>query len=186
MKKAIIIIVAVVAVIAIAVVGSYNGLVSSQETISQYQADIQTNLQRRADLVPNLVETVKGYAKHEEEVYTEIADARAAMMGAGNMTEAANADAAMTSALSRLLAVAESYPELKANQNFLDLQTQLEGTENRISVARTKYNSAVKDFNERIRKFPTVIIANIFGFDKADYFEAAPGAETVPSVNFGS
>lgn len=187
MKKSLIWIIAVVAVIlilVIACVSTYNGLVRSEETVDQYKGDIQTQLQRRIDLVPNLVETVKGYAAHEEEVFTAISDARAAMMSAGTMEESAEANSAMDSALSRLLAISEAYPELKANENFLDLQTQLEGTENRISVARKNYNEAVGDFNTDIRKFPAVIIANMMGLEKAEYFEASDAAQLAPSVSF--
>lgn len=180
----IIIIVAIIAILGIASVSSYNNLVNLQETVSQSKGDIDTSLQRRIDLIPNLVQTVKAYAKHEEEVFTSVANARSALIGAGNLQESAQANAQMSSALSRLLAISESYPELKANQNFIDLQTQLEGTENRINVARTKYNETARIFNAKIRKFPSVIFANMMGLEKADYFEAQEGADKAPTVNF--
>lgn len=184
-KVILIIVVALVLVFAIIGVSGCNSLISAEEDIDAAYANIQTALQRRADLIPNLVETVKGYAAHEEEIFTAIADARAAMMSASNVEEAAEADAAMNSALSRLLAISEAYPELKANQNFIDLQTQLEGTENRISTERIKYNEAVQNFNTKIRRFPGSIYASMMGMEKAEYFEASDSAQNVPTVDFG-
>lgn len=179
-----IVIIAIVIGVVGSAIGSYNSLVNADENVKKAYSDIHTDLQRRNDLIPNLVETVKQYASHEEEVFTAISDARSKLIGAGNNVEdLAEANAQMSSALSRLLAISEAYPELKANQNFLDLQTQLEGTENRIAVARTKYNDSAKVLNSKIRKFPSSIFAGMFGFEKADYFEAEAGAENVPDVS---
>jgi len=187
MKKGLLIVIIILALIAIMIgsgVSGYNNMVAASFGVEKYASDIQADLQRRADLIPNLVSTVKGYAAHEKEIYTEIANARAQMMSAGNMKESANADAAMNTALSRLLAIAEAYPELKANENFINLQTQLEGTENRIKVARVKYNEAVQNYNTMIRRFPNNIFANMFGFEAKEFFQATPGSEAVPEVNF--
>ncbi|MDO4742535.1 MAG: LemA family protein [bacterium] len=178
-------VVALIIVILISsIIGSYNGLVSKNETVDEKYAVIQSQLQRRADLVPNLVETVKGYAAHEKEVFAAVSDARAKLSAASNMKELSEAQENLTVALNNLLAVAEAYPELKANENFLNLQEQLEGTENRIAVARNDYNAAAKTYNSAIKKFPSVIIASIFGFDSVDYFRAEAGAETAPEVIF--
>lgn len=166
------------------VVSTYNGLVSKQETVQNKEAQVQTVLQRRADLIPNLVNTVKGYAAHEEEIYTALADARAKLNSASNPAEYTEAENAVNSALSRLLVVVENYPDLKASEQFINLQDELAGSENRVAVARKDYNDAVTVYNASIKKFPAVIFAGILGFDKADYFEAAPGAENVPQVNF--
>ncbi|WRS27748.1 LemA family protein [Oscillospiraceae bacterium MB08-C2-2] len=187
MKKGTIIllvIIGIVLVIVFSLAGTYNGMVASSETVQQSFADVQADLQRRNDLIPNLVATVKGFATHEEEIYTSIADARSKLMGAGSMQEVAQADSELSSALSRLLVVVENYPELKANQNFLDLQTQLEGTENRIKVSRQRYNEAVRQYNGRIRRFPSNLLAGMFGFDKMDYFEAEQSAQSAPTVDF--
>ncbi|ADU26904.1 LemA family protein [Ethanoligenens harbinense YUAN-3] len=178
-------IVALVVVIGFASsIGIYNGLVSAQENVHTAYSGIQTDLQRRSDLVPNLVATVQGYAKHEETVYADIANARAALVSAGNAQQAATANDQLSSALSRLLVIAEAYPDLKANQNFIDLQTQLEGTENRIAVARTKYNDAVQSYNQSIRSFPGSIIAGMYGFKAEPYFQAGSEAQQAPTVSF--
>ncbi len=129
-----------------------------------------------------MVSTVKQYAAHEEKIFSEIADARARLAGATTLAEQAEADAAVNSALSRLLAIAENYPDLKANQNFIQLQDELAGTENRIAVARRDYNNMAREYNTLIRRFPTNIYANLFGFDRVDYFEASESARTVPNV----
>lgn len=186
-KKGLIIgavILALVVVLAGACIGSYNGLVKMNEGVATAQSNIQTQLQRRADLIPNLVNTVKGYAAHEEEVYTAIADARAAVAGASTVDEMSEANSALDSAISRLLMIVENYPDLKANQNFINLQDELAGTENRITQARKDYNDAAKDYNTKIKTFPTSVIAGIFNFDAADYFEASAEAGTVPNVDF--
>ncbi len=184
-KKYVIIgaIVAVVIII-VSIIGSYNSLVGLEVDLEESYANIETQLQRRSDLIPNLVATVKGYAAHEEEVYTAISEARAALASAGSVQETANASNALDSAISRLLVVVENYPELKANDNFKDLQYELSGTENRLSTARTRYNEDVKEYNTAIRRFPKNIIASVFGFEKAASFEAAEGAEQAPQVSF--
>ena len=187
MKKSTIILIAVAAVVALLVIwaiSSYNGLVSAEEGVNNKFAEIQTQLQRRTDLIPNLVNTVKGYAAHEEEIYTALADARAKMMGANTMDETIEADAELSSALSRLMVVVENYPELKANENFINLQDELAGTENRIQKARQNYNDAATAYNAKIRKFPSSIMAGIGGFEKVELFKAAPGAENAPTVEF--
>ena len=163
--KVLIGIVAVVVLLALLFVGGYNGLVSKSEEVERYYSEIDNQLQRRSDLIPNLVATVKQYAAHESEVFTAVADARAKLAGAGSPAEQADADAELSSALSRLLAIAEAYPELKANQNFINLQDELAGTENRIANASRYYNDAARDYNTSIRRFPTNIIANLFGFE---------------------
>ena len=182
------IILIVVAVLAVALVGytvkSYNGLVTLKQEVTQKESDIQTTLQRRAALIPNLVTTVKGYASHEESIMKEVSDARAALVGANNTGDQLAANEQMTSALNRLLAIAENYPDLKANTNFIQLQDELSGTENRITQARRAYNDAVKTYNTKIQRFPTSLIAGIFNFEAFDYFQANEGAQEVPSVNF--
>ena len=182
------IILIVVAVLAVALVGytvkSYNGLVTLKQEVTQKESDIQTTLQRRADLIPNLVNTVKGYASHEESIMKEVSDARAALVGANNTGDQLAANEQMTSALNRLLAIAENYPDLKANTNFIQLQDELSGTENRITQARRAYNDAVNTYNTKIQRFPTSLIAGIFNFEAFDYFQANEGAQEVPSVNF--
>ena len=154
-KKGVIIgvIIAVIVIIAISIIGSYNGLISLEESTNTAYSDIQVQLQRRMDLVPNLVNTVKGYAAHETEVFTAVSDARAKLAGAGTVEEASEANEELSSALSRLIAISESYPELKSNENFLSLQDELAGTENRIGVARKDYNDAVQKYNVKIRSF---------------------------------
>ena len=187
-KKTLWIVVAVVAVVILLPVvwgvSTYNNLVGMQEEVNNQQAEIQTQLQRRLSLIPNLVETVKGYAKHEEEVYTAIADARSKLAGADTLAEKGEADAELSSALSRLLVVVENYPELRANENFISLQDELAGTENRLQKARQNYNDAAKDYNAKIRRFPTSIVASIGGFEKMDYFQSQTGAEETPEVSF--
>ncbi len=187
MKKGLIIIIALVAVVAIlgsSLVSSYNGLVEKQANVENADSQIQVQLQRRADLIPNLVNTVKGYAQHEEGVYTALAEARAKLNSAANPEEYTEANESFESALSRLLVVVENYPELKADKNFIALQDQLEGTENRISTARKDYNDIATDYNTSIKKFPTVIFAGIMGFEKVDLFEATQGAQNAPTVDF--
>jgi len=171
----------------------YNSMVSKEEAVAAQWSQVENSYQRRADLIPNLVNTVKGYASHEKETLTQVIEARSkatqVKIDANNMTPEAiekyqQAQNGLSSALSRLLAVAESYPNLKANENFLNLQAQLEGTENRISVERNKFNEAVRDYNTYIRKFPQMIISKIFGFSAKNYFEAAEGTEKAPEVKF--
>lgn len=174
-------------------VSGYNGLVQMDEGVQNKWADVETQYQRRADLIPNLVNTVKGYAAHEKETLSEVVKARseatsvkfdAENMSAEQMAAFQKAQSGVSSALSKLLMVVEKYPDLKANQNFLELQSQLEGTENRITVARRDYNAVAKEYNSTVRKFPKNIIAGMFGFEKKVYFEAEQGAEKAPAVQF--
>ena len=176
---------AVVAVILVVVcVGIYNGLVSSETTVDNAFANIDVQLQRRNDLIPNLVNTVQGYAAHEQEVIGQVTEARARMMSAGTVDEKIAADGELSSALSRLLAISEAYPDLKANENFLSLQDELAGTENRIAVSRKDYNDAVMVYNKKLRTFPNNLLAGMFGFEKRNAFTASPGASQVPQVSF--
>jgi len=172
----------VVLIIAIMLISGYNSLVTKSEAVENALSYIDTQLQRRNDLIPNLVATVKKYAAHEEEVFTQIAEARSKLAGATSIAEQAQADAEISSALSRLLAIAENYPELKANENFINLQDELAGTENRIANARRDYNEIARDYNTAIRRFPTNIYASLFGFEKVNYFEASDQAREAPNV----
>ncbi len=166
----------------------YNTIQTMDEAAAASKQQIEVQLQRRADLVPNLVETVKGYAKQEETIFTEVAKARAGLAGAvqgGNIGQMANANEQMTGALGRLLAISEAYPQLKSDQNFLRLQDELVGTENRIGVSRTDYNNAVRDYNAYIRKFPQVLTAKVTGAKAREYFEVTNAANRdVPAVKF--
>ncbi|HUH04039.1 MAG TPA: LemA family protein [Kofleriaceae bacterium] len=164
----------------------YNSMVRAHEDVDGAWAQVENVLQRRADLIPNLVETVKGYAQHERDIFTEVAQARSRLIGAQGPRESAEANQHVSSALSRLLAISERYPDLKANQNFMRLQDELAGTENRIAVERKRYNDEVRDFNKQIAQFPNRIFASMFGFDQREYFEAAEGTQTPPEVRFGS
>lgn len=193
MKKGTIIIVAVVAIIAIWAISGYNSLVSMDENVSGQWSNVETQYQRRADLIPNLVNTVKGYAAHEKETLEGVIAARSQAtqikvdptdLTPEKLAKYQKAQGAITSALGKLLAITENYPDLKANQNFLELQAQLEGTENRINVARKNFNDAAKAYNTAIRRFPKNLLAGMFGFDKRAYFEAAEGAEQAPQVQF--
>lgn len=193
MKKTVLIVAVAVAIVVMIGVSMYNGLVSMDEKVSNQWANVETQYQRRADLIPNLVSTVKGYASHEKETLEGVVAARSQAtqikVDANDLTpeklaEYQKAQGAVTSALGKLLAITESYPDLKANQNFLELQAQLEGTENRITVARKEFNDAAKEYNTAVRRFPKNIFAGMFGFDKRAYFEASQGAETAPKVEF--
>lgn len=164
---------------------SYNGLVKKDEGINGAWADVENQLLRRNDLIPNLVETVKGYATHEKELFEHIADARAKLAGAGNIPDKINAANKLSGFLSRLLMVVENYPQLKANESFNRLMDELAGTENRIAVARRRYNEQVKNYNSSIRTFPTNMIAGMFNFGQREYFEVPEEAKVVPKVNFG-
>jgi LemA protein len=171
----------------------YNNMVEKDETVAQTWADVQTQYQRRADLIPNLVSTVKGYAEFEQQTLTDVIEARSQATSMNinadeltpeNIAKFQSAQSNLSGALSRLLVTVERYPDLKANQNFLELQAQLEGTENRISVARQKFNGSVQDYNSYIRSFPRVIYAGWFDFQKKGYFEADAGTENAPKVEF--
>lgn len=185
--------IAIVAILVLWSGCSYNGLVRSEESVESQWANVETAYQRRADLIPNLVATVKGYADFEQETITAVIEARSkatqVQLNVDDLNPAAiqkfqQAQGAVGSALSRLLVTIERYPELKANQNFLELQAQLEGTENRISVERNRYNDTVKQFNSSVRTFPGVFIARLAGFEKKGYFEAAEGSDVAPTVEF--
>jgi LemA protein len=187
------IIILVLIVAAIMSVSKYNAMVGMEESVSEQWANVETQYQRRADLIPNLVSAVKGYAAHEKDVFESVTKARASAtsvkidasnLTAENIGKFQAAQGSLNSALSRLLAVAERYPDLKANQNFLELQAQLEGTENRIAVERRRFNEQVKLYNTYIRKFPTTLVASMFGFERQVTFEADDGAEKAPEVKF--
>ena len=191
--KTILVIVCIVAVLAAIFVKPYNNMVQKDEEASKAWANVENAYQRRLDLIPNLVKTVQGAADYEKGTLTEVIEARAkatsVQIDPNNLTEEAiakfqAAQDQLSSALSRLMVVVERYPELKANQNFLELQAQLEGTENRISVERGKFNETVNDYNSYIRKFPNNIIAGLFNFDKKGYFKATEGADKAPDVEF--
>ena len=183
------IVVAIIVLLGIAaliVIPKYNNLVTGEENVDAAWAQVENQLQRRFDLIPNLVNTVKGYAEHEEEVFTQIADARTKYGGADTVDEAAAANDELSSALSRLLVIVENYPQLKADVQFTRLMDELAGTENRLAVARKDYNETVQTFNNNVRRFPGNLIAGMFGFEKKDYFEIKSGVEEAPSVDFGS
>lgn len=192
-KHKTIVIIAVLAIIAMWGISAYNGLVSMDEGVQTKWADVETQYQRRADLIPNLVNTVKGYAAHESETLQAVVEARAkatsmnidpSNMSAEQIANFQKAQDGVSSALGRLLVTVEKYPDLKANENFKELQTQLEGTENRISVARRDYNEAARKYNTTLRSFPKNILAGMFGFEKKAYFEAQEGSEQAPTVQF--
>jgi LemA protein len=185
----------VILVLVFWVFGSYNGLVSKEESVSNQWADVESQYQRRADLIPNLVNTVKGYADFEQETLTRVIEARSnatsVKVDPTNLTpeklqQFQQAQDGLGSALSRLLVVVERYPDLKANQNFMDLQAQLEGTENRIAVARNRFNESVNIYNSSVRSFPAVLLAGAFGFERKGYFESQPGTENAPGVDFSN
>ena len=187
------IVVVVIVLLCMGACNSYNGLVNKQETATTALANVQATYQRRADLIPNLSKTVQAYAKHEEKTFEEVTKARATVgqirLDADNITpeklqQFQKAQGDLTQALGKLMVVAERYPDLKASENFKDLQIQLEGTENRINEARQQYNEAGQDYNQSARRFPNVIFASMFGFDRMAKFEAAAGAEKAPEVNF--
>lgn len=193
MKKSTIITLVVIGLVAIWGISGYNSLVSSDEEAQTKWADVETQYQRRADLIPNLVNTVKGYAAHESETLQAVVEARAkatsvsidpSNMSAEQIANFQKAQDGVSSALSKLLVTVENYPDLKANENFKELQAQLEGTENRISVARRDYNDASRQYNTSLRSFPKNILASLFGFEKRAYFEAQAGTEQAPSVQF--
>lgn len=196
MKKSLIVLLVIVLIVIIAyssVKGTYNKMVAMDEGVSAQWSNVENVYQRRSDLIPNLVNTVKGYATHERETLEGVIEARAkatqvtvdpSKLDAASIQNFQNAQSGLTSALSRLMVVMEQYPDLKANQNFRDLQAQLEGTENRIAVERRKFNETAQVFNTYIRKFPQNILAGMFNFEKKAYFEAEKGSEKAPTVNF--
>ena len=171
-------------IIAMPIIGGYNKIVSLEQKVKVTEGNIDTQLQRRSDLIPNLVETVKGYASQEKDIFIKIADARAKLAGAKTVPDKAQADSELGGAISKLLVVVENYPDLKSSQNFRDLTVALEGTENRIGTARQDYNTNVASYNSTIKKFPTNIIAGIFRFDEKAYYKASESAKVVPKVDF--
>jgi lemA protein len=194
MKKLLVLIIVAVIALGVVLVPSYNGLVKAEEEIDSVWANVESTYQRRADLIPNLVNTVKGQANFEQETLTGVVEARAkatqTKIDPTNMTEEQLAQFqqnqnAVGSALSRLLVTVEKYPELKAHEGFMNLQAQLEGTENRINVARNKFNDAARTYNQKVRQFPTKLAAVIFGFKEKPYFKSTEGAQNAPTVDFG-
>lgn len=184
-NKKVVVIVAVLAVIVIlggALISGYNGLVTSREAVESAESNIDTYLQRRADLIPNVVSTVKSFAQHETEVFDKVLEARKSLVNAKTPEEKATADAQLDTALQGINVIVEAYPELKSDATYVALMDELEGSENRIAVARKDYNDAVKDYNNKVIRFPGSIVANLFGFEKAEYFEASEEALTVPDV----
>lgn len=165
---------------------TYNSLITLNEAVDNQWAQVETQYQRRFDLIPNLVEAVKGSMSQEQKVFGDIADARTRYAGAGTTNEKVDAANQMEGALARLLVVMENYPDLKSNENVKNLMTQLEGTENRVSVERKRFNDNVRDFNITIKRFPANMIAGMLGFSERDYFQATEGAETAPKVDFGN
>ena len=192
-NKGLIITIVVIVLVALWGISSYNGLVGMDENVSNKWANVETQYQRRSDLIPNLVNTVKGYAKHESQTLEAVMAARSqatqVKIDPSNCTPQQlaayqKAQGDVTTALGKLLAITENYPDLKANQNFLELQSQLEGTDNRINVARKDFNDSAKEYNTSLRRFPRNIIASMLGFEKRNYFEAEAGAEKAPKVEF--
>ena len=185
---------ALIALVVISAMGSYNGFVSLDEDVDGQWANVETQYQRRFDLIPNLVATVKGVAEFEQETLTAVTEARASAFnamqavgeGSGSIADFQQSNVVLGRAMNGLLGYSERYPELKANQNFSDLQAQLEGTENRIAVARKDFNASVKAYNGKVRRFPGSLWAGMFGFEQRDYFESVAGSEAAPTVDFGS
>ena len=192
-NKSTLIVLAVIAIIVLYAIGQYNGLVRLDEGVSQQWGNVESQYQRRADLIPNLVSVVKGYAAHESQTLEDVIAARAratqVTVDPDNLTperlqEFRAAQGQLSSALGRLMMITENYPDLKANENFMELQSQLEGTENRIATERIRFNETSNAFNTKLRRFPTNIIASMFGFEKRAYFEAETGSQTAPIVEF--
>lgn len=165
-------------------IGTYNSIVTAEEKVSTSYADIDAQLQRRTDLIPNLINSVKGYMKHEQGIIDSITESRERILNAGSLAERAEANDQLSEALDQLNVVVENYPDLKASENFIQLQDELAGTENRIATSRKDYNDAVNKYNTKIKRFPGVFVARFFGFEKAEYFEAKEGSKEVPDVSF--
>lgn len=178
------ILLAVIIVTGVPFASTYNKLVTLREQVDQSYADIGAQLQRRSDLIPNLVNSVGAYMSHEQSVIDSVTESRERLLNAGSIAEQADADQQLSSAVSSLLVIAENYPELKSNENFISLQDELAGTENRIATARRDYNGAAGIYNAQIRKFPAVLLANMFGFQRVDYFQPSDSAVEVPNVVF--
>ncbi|MGI6685596.1 MAG: LemA family protein [Bacillota bacterium] len=184
MKKSLLIFLGIVVLILFGIFSMYNGLVGLNEDVSSKWSQVENQLQRRADLIPNLVATVKGYAEQEQTIFTAVAEARSKLLNAEGPADSAQANGELTSALGRLLAISEAYPQLKSDANFRQLQDELAGTENRIANSRKDYNDSVQVFNTKIKRFPTNIIAGFLGFEAKEYFQADEGAQDVPQVEF--
>lgn len=187
MKKGstvLLVIIAVIIVISLALGGIYNSIVALEENVNSEFSNVSVMLERRADLIPNLVSTVKGYASHEQAAIDSVTKARENLLQAKTIEEKGEANNELTSALNALMVIVENYPDLKANQNFIQLSDELAGTENRIATARRDYNDAVKAYNSKVKKFPTNLIAGMFGFSEKDYFEVEPSKTEVPKVEF--
>lgn len=184
MNLLLIILIVIIIIILVAIVAIYNGLVTARNKVKNAWAQIDVQLNRRADLIPNLVETVKGYAAHESSVFEDVTAARAGLMNANGVKEISDANNQLSSTLKTLFAVAENYPELKANENFKELQAQLAQTEDKIAYSRQFYNDSVMMYNNKCQTFPSNIFAGMFGFKEADFFEAAGEARSVPKVEF--
>lgn len=187
-KNVILIILLVVVIFIVGVVasgvGAYNSIVGSEETVNKALSNIDTQLQRRADLIPNLVNTVKGYMKHEQDIIDSITEARQNLVNASTLEDKDQANKALTDAINQLYIVVENYPDLKANTNFIALQDEIAGSENRVAVARKDYNEAVNNYNTMIKRFPNNLIASMFGFESKEYFQADSDANEVPEVSF--
>ena len=185
MKRILIGLLAVVLIVGVAIASIYNGIVTKHETITAKWAQVENQLQRRNDLIPNLVNTVKGYAAHEKTVLEDVTNARSKWTNAATLDDKVKAASQMDSAISRLLLVVENYPQLKADQTFLQLMDELSGTENRVAVERMRYNESVRDYNVTVRRFPANIVAGMFGYKPAtEYFKAEEKTKTVPEVKF--
>ncbi|MDO7977317.1 LemA family protein [Oceanotoga teriensis] len=188
MKKGLILVLVIIGLFAIGIFGwyfsTYNSLVNLNESLDSNWAEIENQLMRRADLIPNLVNTVKGYASQEKEIFTQVSEARAKLIGAQTTDETMKAAGEMNSALSRLLAISESYPELKSDKVFIQLIDELSGTENRISVSRKRYNDSIRDYNSKIKRFPTNIISGNLGYETREYFEVPSYSYERPEVSF--
>jgi len=180
-----IVIVVILLVVYLSLKGTYNSLVRMDEEVKGAWAQVENQLQRRYDLIPNYVETVKGYAKQEREVFIKVTEARSKVGSANSIGEKITANNELSTAISRLLVVVENYPDLKSSQNFIRLQDELAGTENRIAVERRRYNEAVKTYNVKIRSFPTLLFAGMLGFDEAEFFMVAEAVKEAPKVTFG-
>jgi len=176
--------VGIIVVLGVIMISGYNNLVKTSEGVNGSWSQVQNQLQRRADLIPNLVQTVKGYATQEKAVFTEVAEARAKLAGATTVSDAGKADQALTGAMGKLLAIVESYPQLKSDANFRALQDELAGTENRIAIARMDYNNTVQSYNAKIKTFPTSLYAGMLGFAARDYFKPNTNVENAPAVDF--
>ena len=184
MNLILIIVIIIIIALILFLISTYNGLVKSRNKVKNSWAQIEVQLNRRGDLIPNLIETVKGYAAHESKVFDDVTQARAGLMNANGVQEMADADNTLNQTLKSLFAVAENYPDLKANENFKNLQNQLEEAENKISYSRQFYNDTVLMYNNKCETFPSNIFANAFGFKQAEFFKAQEGTETVPKVEF--